>query len=143
MAEVSFSDRLIDEARSWIGTPYRHGHATKGAGCDCLGLVRGVMAIVRDEPIMPVPAHSPSWTLDQAGEMLVDGLSRYLIKVEDPHCGDVLVFRMISGHAAKHCGILATPDTFLHVYEGTKVVVESTLVPWWRRRIVAAYRIEG
>ncbi len=34
--------RVVEEARAWIGTPYRHQAATKGAGCDCLGLLRGV-----------------------------------------------------------------------------------------------------
>lgn len=33
---------IVVEARSWIGTPYAHGAALKGTGCDCLGLVRGI-----------------------------------------------------------------------------------------------------
>lgn len=34
--------RLVDAARRWIGTPYQHQASLLGAGCDCLGLVRGV-----------------------------------------------------------------------------------------------------
>ena len=33
---------ILTEARDWIGTPYQHQASLKGAGCDCLGLVRGV-----------------------------------------------------------------------------------------------------
>src|SRR3569833_631271 len=33
---------IVTEARSWIGTRYRHQGSMKGVGCDCLGLVRGV-----------------------------------------------------------------------------------------------------
>ena len=33
---------ILSEARDWLGTPYRHQASLKGAGCDCLGLVRGV-----------------------------------------------------------------------------------------------------
>ena len=36
------ADRLVSEARLWLGTPYVHQMACRGAGCDCLGLVRGV-----------------------------------------------------------------------------------------------------
>ena len=34
--------RVVAEARMWIGTPYVHQASALGAGCDCLGLVRGV-----------------------------------------------------------------------------------------------------
>ncbi len=33
---------LLTEARTWIGTPWHHQAAVKGAGCDCIGFVRGV-----------------------------------------------------------------------------------------------------
>ena len=39
-------DKIIAEARAWIGTPYHHQAAVKGVGCDCLGLVRGVWRAV-------------------------------------------------------------------------------------------------
>ena len=33
---------IVDAARLWLGTPYRHQMAMRGAGTDCLGLLRGV-----------------------------------------------------------------------------------------------------
>lgn len=36
--------QIIDAARDWIGTPYVHQASAKGAGCDCLGLLRGGVA---------------------------------------------------------------------------------------------------
>ena len=39
---LGFNERVLAEARSWLGTPYRHQGGRKGVGCDCLGLVRGV-----------------------------------------------------------------------------------------------------
>ena len=41
---------VIAEARSWIGTPYRHQASLKGVGCDCLGLVRGVWRALQKIP---------------------------------------------------------------------------------------------
>ena len=43
---------IVAAARGWIGTPYRHQASLKGAGCDCLGLVRGVWReMVGPEPV--------------------------------------------------------------------------------------------
>ena len=42
---------IVEEARAWIGTPYRHQASLKGVGCDCLGLIRGVWrAVMGEEP---------------------------------------------------------------------------------------------
>ena len=52
---------IIAEARGWIGTPYCHQASLKGAGCDCLGLIRGVWrALYGAEPEAPGP-YSPNW----------------------------------------------------------------------------------
>ncbi len=41
-------DRVVAIARDWIGTPYVHQASAQGAGCDCLGLLRGVWrALIR------------------------------------------------------------------------------------------------
>jgi hypothetical protein len=59
-------DRIIAEARSWIGTPYRHQASLKGVGCDCLGLLRGVWrAVMGAEP--ETPPYAPDWAEAGAG----------------------------------------------------------------------------
>ena len=53
--------RAIAVAQAWIGTPYRHQAAVRGAGCDCLGLLRGVWReLYGREPEVP-PPYSPDW----------------------------------------------------------------------------------
>ena len=39
---MTAAERIVAEASTWLGTPYRHQGSRKGVGCDCLGLVRGV-----------------------------------------------------------------------------------------------------
>ena len=54
-------ERILSIARDWIDTPYQHQASVKGAGCDCLGLIRGIWReIYGDEPIN-VPAYTPDW----------------------------------------------------------------------------------
>ena len=52
---------ILTEARSWIGTPYRHQASLKVVGCDCLGLLRGVWrGVMGQEPELP-PPYSADW----------------------------------------------------------------------------------
>lgn len=36
---------LIEEARAWIGTKYHHQQSSKGLGCDCIGLPKGILKL--------------------------------------------------------------------------------------------------
>jgi len=66
----ALQDEIVAAARGWLGTPYRHQAACRGAGCDCLGLVRGVWReVVGDEPDRP-PAYSVDWSEPAREEVL-------------------------------------------------------------------------
>ena len=42
---------VVATARGWLGTPYLHQASCRGAGCDCLGLLRGLWrALAGAEP---------------------------------------------------------------------------------------------
>jgi NlpC/P60 family putative phage cell wall peptidase len=137
-------NRVVTEAREWIGTPYRHQHATKGAGCDCLGLLRGVYrAVVGPEPETP-PPYSPSWGEAGDVEFMLDAAGRHLAPVAagDWQPGDVLVFRMRRSMIAKHCGILTEPERFIHADAVSRVVHETHLTAKWRSRVAGVFRIQ-
>lgn len=134
-------DRVLHEARRWLGTPYQHQAALRGVGCDCLGLVRGVWRAVQgSEPEAP-PPYRPDWAELGGGELLGEALARSLIPLAlvDAAPGDVLLFRMVPDVPAKHCAILSAPDRMIHAYWG-RACVESWLGRWWRGRWVGAFR---
>lgn len=134
---------VVAEARRWIGTPYRHQASVLGAGCDCIGLVRGVWrALYGDEPLVP-PAYTPDWA--EAGEeSLLDAARCFLLtgSVARAGAGDVLLFRMRAGAPMKHAAICADDDRIIHAYWG-HAVVESRLTPFWRTRLAAAFSFPG
>mgnify|MGYP000707550034 CR=1 FL=1 len=134
--------QIIYEARAWIGTPYRHQASARGAGCDCLGLVRGVWrAVIGAEPEI-AHAYTPDWAERGGRETLHAAAHRHLVPVTDAQPGDVLLFRMRDGVPMKHAAILSAPDHIIHAYWG-RAVVESALVPFWRARIAAAFAFPG
>lgn len=138
--KAALSARVIDEARSWIGTPYRHQASLKGIGCDCLGLLRGVWRnVMGAEPELP-PPYSPDWA-EAGADTLVAAARRHLIEVGvaafEP--GDVLLFRWRDALPAKHCAIATSSDTMIHAHDGASVA-EVAFAPWWRRHLAYAFR---
>lgn len=135
--------RVVRAARDWIGTPYRHQGSCKGAGADCLGLVRGVWRDVLGAEPEAVPAYTMDWSEPQAVEDLWQAATRHFLPKsfgeETP--GDLLLFRMLDGAVAKHVGIageIGAQASFIHAYS-RHAVVESPLSTPWRRRIVARF----
>jgi len=137
-------DEIVGAARGWLGTPYRHQASRKGAGCDCLGLVRGVWReLVGPEPAR-LPPYTPDWAEVTGEEMLLAAARAHFREVPlgEAQAGDVLIFRMATGVPAKHCGVLSGLGALVHAYWG-RAVVETRLVPWWLRRAVAAFAFPG
>ena len=126
-------------ARAWVGTPYVHRASVKGAGADCLGLVRGVWRAVRGDEPETLPVYGALWAEEAGGERLLEGLGRWLRRVDAGEPGDVLVFRMTANGVAKHAGVMSGADAMVHAWE-RRGVVETPLGPWWQRRLAAAFR---
>lgn len=134
---------VVTVARGWIGTPYVHQSAVRGAGSDCLGLLRGVWREVLGQEPEAVPAYSMDWSEPQGEERLWAAAARHLVAkpVGDEAPGDVVLFRMRTGSVAKHLGVqgrIGAEASFIHAYTGHGVV-ESPLSGPWRRRIVARF----
>ncbi len=131
---------ILAEARDWIGTPYQHQASAKGAGCDCLGLVRGVWrAMYGSEPAI-APPYTPDWAERHGAETLLEAARRYLreLPISEARPGDVLLFRMDAASPAKHAAFLDDGDRIVHAYWG-RAVVRSRFAPWWRARCGAAF----
>lgn len=133
-------DAIAAEARRWIGTPYRHQGAVRGAGADCLGLVRGVWQAVHGRPPPPIPPYAPDWQGDGDNSLEV-AAHRYLeASAEAPRTGDVVLFRLRRHRPARHCAIMVSPDSFVHAQEHLGVV-EAPMSESWARRVAGAFRL--
>ncbi|WP_163849685.1 NlpC/P60 family protein [Pseudooceanicola aestuarii] len=135
--------QVVRAARGWIGTPYVHQASARGAGADCLGLLRGVWREVLGAEPEPIPPYTPDWAEPQRDERLWRAARRHLREkpLLQAAAGDVLLFRMRAGSVAKHLGLAArvgAGSSFVHAYAGHGVV-ESPLSRPWARRIVARF----
>ncbi|MFN3953148.1 MAG: peptidase [Pararhodobacter sp.] len=138
--------RLVALARGWIGTPYRHRASLRGVGCDCLGLILGVMRDWQGCAPARLPPYTPAWDEIAPREALWQGLSRHLAERAPASTwlpGQVVLFRMRSASVAKHLGLLSMVGPgarFIHAY-GRHGTIESPLSGPWRARVVARFEL--
>ena len=130
---------VIAAARLWLRTPYVHQASVLGAGCDCLGLARGVWRELHGaEPLTP-PPYTRDWGEAGGEEVLADAARRFLLEIPIVAAGPgaLILFCMARNAPAKHCGIRAATG-LIHAYEGAGVIEE----PWssqWARKAAFAF----
>jgi NlpC/P60 family putative phage cell wall peptidase len=152
---------VIAIARAWIGTPYVHQASVKGAGCDCLGLLRGVWRELHGEEPESAPPYSPDWAEATGRETLYTAFKRHLTEISPCEAvgvppkaargalfkylqpGDIARFRMVPRGPAKHCGVVAERNcvlTLIHARQN-KRVSEEAFAPFWWRKLAFAFRL--
>jgi NlpC/P60 family putative phage cell wall peptidase len=125
----------VAAARKFLGTPYRHQASLAGAGCDCLGLLRGVWRDLYGREPMAVPPYRADMRDPQNAGTLREAAEQLLMPVAGPmEAGQVVLFRLTGMAEPKHCGILVSPQRFIHAQERLGVV-EANLTEAWARRI--------
>ena len=113
--------RVVAEARSWLGTPYHHMGRVKGAGVDCLMLLAEVYEKAGVIGHLEVPFYPPDWNLHRDAERYLDGVKAHASEIEGPPGpGDVAVFRF--GRCYAHGAIVTAWPRLIHAYAGQGVV---------------------
>lgn len=134
------ADHVVLAARKWLGTPYRHRASTPGAGCDCLGLLRGVWRDMFEEEPVAVPAYRAEADDPAHHGALRAAAERFLVAEDGPiGAGQVVLFRLGGADEARHCGIMVSESRFIHAQEHLGVV-EANLTEAWARRVSGRFR---
>lgn len=128
------SEEVVVAARRWLGTPYRHQASALGAGCDCLGLLRGVWRDLYGAEPLAMPPYRADWRDQTSAHALQDAARKFLrAKTGAAAAGDVVLFRINRNLAPKHCGIMLSETEFIHAQEGLGVVTANMTDSWARR----------
>jgi NlpC/P60 family putative phage cell wall peptidase len=120
---------VINEAVSWIGTPFHHAARVKGAGVDCLMLLAEVYERAGVASHIEPPFYVPDWHLHRDAERYLEGLLRYARSVAGPpRPGDVALFKF--GRTFSHGAIVTEWPQVIHAYWAVGVVWgDATLYP--------------
>lgn len=105
--------RVVEEARSWILTPFIHAQRMKGVGVDCAQLLVAVYAAAGVVTVEPPGYYAPNWFQSEAaGDPLRDILGAHCCQTTTPGPGDIAVFRF--GRADAHGAIVTEWPEIIH-----------------------------
>lgn len=114
---------VIWHALRWLGTPWAPRQACRGAGADCVGLVRGVWRELTGGTVA-VPGWRDDWPVS-AGDPLLAALRHYArpVPVTAARPGHIALFRR--DRRAVHLGILFGDGQFIEAATGRSVRIGS------------------
>jgi cell wall-associated NlpC family hydrolase len=104
--------RVLDEAESWLHTPYHPHGRVKGAGCDCLTFLAEVYEQAGIISHVDLPFYRPDRMLHSHEELYLEGVLEHGREVETPEPGDVVLYKW--GRIFAHAGIVFDWPRILH-----------------------------
>lgn len=105
--------KVVDEARSWLLTPYHSKASVKGAGVDCVWILIRVYQTIGVVPADFDPGdYDPEWFLHRDEEIYLQGVEKYAKQVEVPQIGDVSMYRV--GRTKSHGVIIVETQPELY-----------------------------
>jgi len=132
-------EKIVEEARRWIGTPYVNQGRTLGVGADCAFIV-AVAASLGLEARDVVGYSGVPGDVDMAALV---GSCCDEIPIEEAEPGDVLLFAYPYQGAAhdSHLALLTEPGRMLHAWAVGRRVMEHAITKGWREKLRRAYRM--
>ena len=133
---------IVREALQWEGTPYDHHSAIKGVGCDCVGLLIGVLKKIGYMSQNYKPrAYAQQWMLHRSTEILISDLEEYSTEVpkNEISAGDILLFKF--GRATSHMGIFIKDNVFIHCWTKKGVCKSVLKNSIWEARLTKIVRL--
>lgn len=149
-------ETIVREARSMLGTPFRHMGRSPGVRLDCGGMVSAVghrLGIPHETLARYSPRPGRSRLMLHLDRYMWHGgvgLPEPAPSISDARPGMVALFRLPGFALDSHCGVVASWQTaagtelsLVHAYIDAGRVVESALAGRWASLLVKLYDYPG
>lgn len=134
---------VVNEALTWLGTPYHHQGRVKGAGTDCAMILCEVFHDVGLLPRIEPEYYPPDWHLHRSEERYLNEVVKYLqpcnYLIGQP--GDIVLYRY--GRCVSHAAIVVEWPTIIHAYLDVGVELADTMRPSLAQRIHSIWSVWG
>ena len=143
---MTYADTIVTQARTWLGTPFHHQARLKGKGCDCLGLIVGVVdeLELKDKFGQPLSGYDEvTYSKEPNGDYLMQKLTELLdeVPIIEAQAGDLALFTVRDN--PQHMAFLTNYEASLGMiqsYAPARRVVEHRLDDDWKSRLVKVFR---
>lgn len=127
-------DKVVEVAKTYLRTPYRHMGRVKGQGVDCLTLLSEVFT---EAGLITRPAidfYPQDFMHHRDAERYLNGLLQYTDEVEgEPQPGDIVLWRF--GRVFSHSAIVIRWPTIIHAKIGESVSLDDAEQSAWLKFI--------
>lgn len=120
--------KIIEEAESWIGTPYVYAKADKGVGTDCSGMVMKVYETVTNRKLPRNSARQAEFCIPLAAEEVATGDLIFFATGKDPE-------------RVSHVGIVVDNKSFIHASSSKGVVISDFTTPYYQKHFMMFGRV--
>lgn len=122
---MRLGDRVVKEARSWIGTPFHWQASQRGVGADCKGFIWGVARELGRPEADSLYARIADYGPRFDGALLKEGIAATFDEVKGEwRPGDILLCRF-NGQPG-HLAIYSGGDRAIHAQIASKAWVKET-----------------
>lgn len=140
MNKQEWQQLAVNEAKTWLGTPYHHQGRVKGAGADCGTLLCEVFETVGlMEHLDPRP-YPQDWHLHQMGQRYLELVRQSCYEVDTPEPGDIVLYHF--GKCISHGAIVVEWPTVIHAYLRQGVILSDGTKGSLAQRIAGFFRME-
>jgi cell wall-associated NlpC family hydrolase len=120
--EMLQREAVVEEALSWVGTPYHHHARVKGAGVDCGMILAAVYETAGVLPHVDPGEYVHDWFLHRDEPVYLQIVEKFAAKIEGPaQPGDIAMYQY--GRNPAHGTIVIKWPTIVHSYQRAGVVV--------------------
>ncbi len=139
--------RVVDEARSWIGTPYRLNAKVKGAGCDCATLILCVYRATGVFDDLTSDQHFSDWYHHARQERYLLWLMKHATKILEAVAypstriepGSIVAARVCGSKHYNHAGIVTKWPRIIHAVYPHVAEVDASKHSMWAFHQIAVF----
>lgn len=113
--------RVVEIARSWVGTAYHHRGRVRGVGVDCAQLLIEVYAEAGLIERFDTGEYPADWALHRGEEVFLGWVERFADPTPYPLAGDVVIYRY--GRCYSHGAIVIDDRLMVHSFLGRGVEI--------------------
>ena len=140
---------IVDEAKEWVGTPYKHQFMTKGIGTSCILFIIGVYSSVGLIPKEIPPFFNEDWAFNSPDKRMPDWFENWVgeylqeICAEELDLGDIITYNFGKKIALSHTSIVIEDDMVIHSEKPVGVTITNRKNDKWYKRERIYYRYGG
>jgi cell wall-associated NlpC family hydrolase len=133
---------LIEEAKTWLGTPYHTEGRVKGAGCDCGTFLLGVLENTKILPHIDIPHYPEDIACHCAVPKYLMKIEEYCQRVEsaDRQMGDILVYKFDGAKVPHHAAFVLDKEYLIHSYTRQGVIISN--MRGYEKSLYGVYRLD-